>query len=102
MAIYFLMPLDELRLLWSNDYPSLRVGELTRADYSNRAFVFEPLSEDIHKNGITTPLRVANSRLVDGHHRAIIAMEQGLNAVPVEYSGKLPPQIALYWNNGSI
>jgi polysaccharide pyruvyl transferase WcaK-like protein len=68
----------------------MRVGELTRTDYPNRAFVFEDLYNDIHKNGITTPLRVVNDRLVDGHHRAIIAMELGIETIPIEYSGYLP------------
>lgn len=74
--------------LWSNDYPELRVGELSRLNYPNRAFVFEVLYADIMTNGISNPLRVVNDRLVDGHHRAIIAIELGLQEVPIEFSGK--------------
>jgi polysaccharide pyruvyl transferase WcaK-like protein len=87
MPIQLLLPIQDIRMLWSNDYPNMRVGELTRTDYPNRAFVFEDLYNDIHKNGITTPLRVVNDRLVDGHHRAIIAMELGIETIPIEYSG---------------
>lgn len=81
------MSIDELRHLQSNDYPDKRIEDLQRDDYPNRAFVFDDLLRDISKNGIKTPLRVVNNRLVDGHHRAIIAIELGLDGVMVEYSG---------------
>lgn len=52
---------------------------------------FDQLSKDIQDNGLSTPLRVNDGVLVDGHHRAIIAMELELKEVLIEYCGKIPP-----------
>lgn len=90
MPINMVVPTDYLKALYSNDYPDKTIGQLKRADYPNRPFVFDELAKDIAANGVVKPLRVVNRFLVDGHHRAIIALELGLDNVPVEYSGRLP------------
>lgn len=96
MPVYQDLPVTILSTLRSNDYPNKTISDLHRADYLNRAYVFEGLAADIAKNGIKEPLRVANGVLVNGHHRAIIALELGLESVPIEYSGYLPAP----WNIG--
>ena len=69
------------------------VAQLTRDRYLKIKDVgyFDQLSKDIQDNGLSTPLKVSDGVLVDGHHRAIIAMELDLKEVPIEYCGKLPP-----------
>lgn len=78
----------EFKRLQSFDNPCL-VGDLTRAMYvlPKHEEVFQDLTADIQQNGITAPLRVVNDVLIDGHHRAIVAMELGLNEVPIAYEG---------------
>jgi hypothetical protein len=82
------LSLAELKQLISFDNPCL-VGELSREMYilPKHAQVFQDLTADIQQNGITAPLRVVNQYLVDGHHRAIVAMELGLDEVPITYEG---------------
>lgn len=84
------MSLDELKALKSMDHPCY-VGDLSRNTYIEykHGRVFEDLAVDIRKNGITTPLRVVNNYLVDGHHRAVIAMELGITEIPITYEGVL-------------
>lgn len=90
MPVKLVVPTDRLKDLYSNDYPDKTIGQLKRDDYPNRPFVFDELTKDIAANGIVEPLRVVNNFLVDGHHRAIIALELGLDNVSIEYSGRLP------------
>lgn len=72
------------------DYPCT-VGELSRNTYIEfkHGPIFESLTKDIQENGITTPLRVVNDYLIDGHHRAVVAMELGLLEIPISYEGVL-------------
>lgn len=80
--------MSDLKKLSSFDNPCL-VGELSRDMYvlPKHTQVFQDLTADIQQNGITAPLRVVNNVLVDGHHRAIVAMELGLTEVPIVYEG---------------
>ena len=84
------LTLDELKALQSNDQNCL-VGELCRGVYIEKKHhtVFDDLARDIRENGIETPLRVVGDRLVDGHHRAIVAIELGLGNIPITYEGPL-------------
>jgi len=82
------LSISDLKKLSSFDNPCL-VGELSRDMYvlPKHERVFSELTTDIQENGITDPLRVVGQFLVDGHHRAIVAMELGLEEVPITYEG---------------
>lgn len=82
--------LEELGKLVSFDHGCL-VGSLSRDSYVEQKHVdtFVRLRDDISRNGITTPLRVVGTKLVDGHHRAVIALELGIDEIPINYEGVL-------------
>lgn len=88
--IHRTLSLDDLKALWSNDH-HCRVGELSRTSYElpKHVDIFNDLSTAIQRDGITTPLRVVSGMLVDGHHRAIVAMELGIPTIPIAYEGVL-------------
>lgn len=67
-----------------DEYP-IRVGQLVREDVTmfSDSDHYDTLRDDIAKNGIKTPLSIHKNRLVDGHHRAVIAQELGLPKIPV-------------------
>lgn len=67
------------------DEDPIKVGNLVREDvtlYSDPEH-YNSLYEDISKNGIKTPLAIQGNRLIDGHHRAVIAQELDLPKIPV-------------------
>ena len=85
---------DQLRSLIAGDFymagtpddEQIKVGQLHPDDvtaYSWDKDHYEGLKEDIKNKGIHTPLKVSNSMLMDGHHRALIAMELGIPQIPV-------------------
>jgi hypothetical protein len=45
----------------------------------------EEMVKDVKKRGVHTPVMVYGGRVVDGHHRALAAMDAG-QAVPFEHS----------------
>lgn len=86
MALTYSVPLSSLMRLSSNDYPERQVSDLHRGLYD---YPFDDLVEDVRRNGIKEPLRVVNNRLVDGHHRIIVAKELGFDEIQITYSGYL-------------
>lgn len=42
------------------------------------------LKADIAENGMRKPIKVRDGAVTDGHHRAIAAMELGLDKIPVK------------------
>lgn len=49
------------------------------------------LEQQIRERGITTPVLIGNDgRLWDGHHRLCVAVEVGIECVPVEIVGPAP------------
>lgn len=94
MPIEISVNTEQLKSLRSFDHPCL-VGELSRTLYIDSLHneIFDQLTDDILQNGIMTPLRVVNRHLVDGHHRAIIALELDLPEIPISYEGTLPPPL---------
>jgi hypothetical protein len=47
---------------------------------------YQELHDFIKKEGIKTPLKVSlrDNMLYDGHHRAVVARDLGINKIPIE------------------
>lgn len=68
--------------LFEDDEPTSRVGV---AGYDHRRW--NQLAQSVAKRGIVKPFAVSHDEqeLLNGHHRAVIAMEQGHLFVPVKH-----------------
>lgn len=76
------MPITEFQKLKANDYDNgMKVGQLSRHD--DPGYKWDKLSHDISKEGMKRPALVHEGTLYNGHHRAVVAMEQGALFVPV-------------------
>ena len=84
---------EQLRGMFANDYydhfeeNNIKVGDLD-ADYVWDQFddhTYEELHDSIKKEGIKTPLNVSlrDNMLYDGHHRAVIARDLGIDKIPI-------------------
>ena len=60
-------------------------------------YKWDDFRKQVGQHGITDPVRVAGNVLTDGHHRAMMAMEQGHLFVPVKHYA----HPAEYWGGGS-
>lgn len=81
------MPVTQLKGLESSDYPGHSVGEVTSAGASSRVSTgqyhdMDRLRQDIGEHGLKDPLYVRDNTLLNGHHRAQVAQEQGHMFVP--------------------
>lgn len=88
-----IMPIEELKDLDSENFEGEKVGNLLNLKWENNENLpqvwgddYRSLKSDIAKNGIQTPLQVSNGQLLDGHHRAVAAIELGLSHVPVVHN----------------
>lgn len=76
---------------WDTGRGLIRVRHLTRGMYDEMhgQEEFDKLSASIREHGILNPLFVekdrSNKYLIDGHHRAIVARELGIDRIPVTY-----------------
>lgn len=88
--IHKTISLDELKALVSFDHGCL-VEDLPLSSYQamKHRDVLEELRQSMDRLGVITPLRVVDTHLVDGHHRALVIMELGIEEVPVTYEGRL-------------
>jgi hypothetical protein len=79
------MPVTKLRGLESGDHPGLRVDETHTTVTSSHAYDMDGLRKDVGEHGLQEPLMVDpdHTTLLNGHHRAHVAMEQGHMFVPV-------------------
>jgi ParB-like chromosome segregation protein Spo0J len=87
---------EQLRNLIANDMrfddPSGKeytIGELDAENiFQDDEERYQSLHDSIKKEGIKVPLSVVRDKnlLVDGHHRAIVARDLGINQVPVTYT----------------
>jgi hypothetical protein len=84
---------EQLRGLYANDFydhfeeNNYTVGSLD-ADFvwnQDDDHTYEELHDSIKKEGIKTPLDVSlrNNMLYDGHHRAVIARDLGIDQIPI-------------------
>ena len=88
------MPITQLMNSAAGDFSGPRskwpsvsdVFENTYRDRSEGAggYRWDSLRDDVAKKGIRTPLTMSPGRLVEGHHRAMMAIEQGHLFVPVK------------------
>jgi ParB-like chromosome segregation protein Spo0J len=94
MAAHEYINQEQLRGLIAGDFymagtpdeEQIKVGDLHPdgiSMYSWDKDHYEGLKEDIKSKGIHTPLAVSKNMLMDGHHRAVAAMELGLPQIPV-------------------
>lgn len=80
-----------LQRMEANDFPGYKVGELHRNQVHGHYYEYDwgRLHSDIDKNGFA-PLRTSDewndedTSLLNGHHRAVAAMERGALFVPVK------------------
>jgi len=104
------MGIDELKTLRAGDYPGETVGNLKHAMLGNSkeypvttAWIkhdVDELATSIREHGVQKPLEVRHftaedgtehpPMLTDGHHRALAAMQAGVDRVPVNHLH--PPQ----------
>ena len=85
---------EQLRGLVSNDMhfddPSgndYTIGDLDAENiFQNDAERYQSLYDSIKTEGIKTPLEVSLKRnlLIDGHHRAIVARDLGIDKIPIK------------------
>lgn len=72
---------------WDTGRGTLRVRHLTRSMYGPDDEVFDKIQQSVAEHGIKDPLFVShegkNKYLVDGHHRAILAFEYGIDRIPI-------------------
>jgi hypothetical protein len=88
---------EQLRSLIANDMyfddPSGRdytIGELDAENiFQDDAERYQSLHDSIKKEGIKVPLSVnlKKNLLVDGHHRAIVSRDLGIDRIPIEDVG---------------
>ena len=86
------------------EHHDVTVGELNRNhpyyEHAGYSYDWNRLSRDVGQHGLTTPLHVGISprgqepydqepRLLNGHHRAIMAQEQGHMFVPVTHNAQM-------------
>jgi len=98
------MGIDELKTLRAGDYPGETVGNLKHAMLGNSkeypvttAWIkddVDHLASSIREHGVQRPLEVSHhtaedgtttSTLTNGHHRALAAMQAGVDRVPVTH-----------------
>lgn len=103
LSAHQFVKVSELRNMYSADFDSpvhQTLGHLRRSYREDQAEAVHPrdalhggpdkyiahLSKDIKENGVREPLTVRNGNvLVEGHHRAVAAMQLGLDEVPVRH-----------------
>ena len=72
---------------WDTGRGTIRVRHLTRGMYGKDDEVFDKIQQSVAQHGIQDPLFVSHDRknkyLIDGHHRAILAFEYGIDKIPV-------------------
>ena len=93
------MPVHELTGMDANDYPGT-VGDVHRNVYhgapsnedwaslhKDAGYDWAGLHKSVAEHGITEPLEINRSSrtLIEGHHRAMVAIEQGHSKVPVKF-----------------
>ena len=88
-----MLPIEELKNLKSENFEGVKVGNLLDLRWDKDEDLpkvwgkdYEDLKSDIAKRGIHTPLLISDKQLLDGHHRAVAAMELGISHVPVRKS----------------
>lgn len=94
MAAHEYINQEQLRKLVANDFydhfneKDITVGDLS-VDYvwvDGDDPTYHELHDSIKKEGIKTPLKVSlrDNMLYDGHHRAVVARDLGINKIPIE------------------
>lgn len=104
----------ELRNLDAGDFPGLKVHQLGASEYPYRNYDWQRLHSDLDQHGMKTPLTVVHRRLrsnsgnhalqtpsgapqldpqgtlVNGHHRAVAALDRGMMFIPTttEWGGE--------------
>lgn len=72
---------------WDTGRGTIRVKHLTRGMYGDDDEVFKGLQQSVAAEGIRDPLFVSHEGkrkyLIDGHHRAILAREYGIDRIPI-------------------
>jgi len=90
-----MMPIEELRGLSSENFEGVKVGNLLDLRWDGDEDLpkvwgkdYDDLKSDIAEKGIHTPLLISGKQLLDGHHRAVAAMQLGMSHVPVRKSNR--------------
>jgi hypothetical protein len=72
---------------WDTGRGTTRVRNLTREMYGKDDDTFKNIEQSVAQHGIKEPLFVThegeNKYLIDGHRRAVLAMEYGIDNIPV-------------------
>lgn len=71
------MPITQLKGLESGDFPGHTVEETHANATSGNAYDITSLRKDIGEHGLKDPLMVRDNTLMNGHHRASVAIDQG-------------------------